>query len=72
MTYSARIPPAAGQTLVLNPFTGTEAAPVVLPVATGVFTPPQDSVKWRCRAAGAAGPGVAGTILTRYVPSECR
>jgi type IV pilus assembly protein PilA len=72
ITYTARIPPATGQTLILNPYTGTEAAPVALPVGTAVFSPPADSVKWRCRATGSGGPGTAGTILARYVPGECR
>ena len=76
ITYTGRIPPAAGVTLVLNPYTGAEAAPASLPDATGAFTPPQDSVKWKCAAAGAtlAGLGtlVNGTLQARYAPSECR
>ena len=71
MTYSARVP-GGGATLILNPFTGTEAAPAALPDATGIFTPPQDSVKWRCKAALAGGFGANGTLAARYAPSECR
>ena len=73
IAYTARIPPAAGQTLVLVPYTGPEAVPVLLPDATQAFTPPQDSVKWRCRANGAVfALGAAGSLQTRYAPSECR
>jgi type IV pilus assembly protein PilA len=76
ISYTARIPPAANQTLILNPYTGSEAAPAIMPVATAAFTPPQDSVKWRCGAAGstfaALGNFAAGTVLARYAPSECR
>ena len=73
IVYTGRVPPAAGQTLILNPYTGSEAAPVILPDATAAFTPPQDSVKWRCRANGAVfATGAAGSLATRYAPSECR
>lgn len=56
----------------------TPNAPVgtVLPVGTAAFTPPNDSVAWRCMAAGAAAAGfagtAAGTIPARFVPSECK
>ncbi len=74
VTYTARVQPAASNLLTLNPYTGTQAAPVVLPVGTGVFTPPAEPVKWRCRAAGAVGTliGTAGTLPARLAPSECR
>jgi type IV pilus assembly protein PilA len=74
--YTARIPPAANQTLVLNPYTGSEAAPLILPDATAAFTTPLDSVKWRCGAAGSTFAALAnfaaGSVLARYAPSECR
>ena len=71
ITYTARV--TAGATLILVPFNGTEAAPVVLPVATGVFSPVADSIKWKCRAAGSTfALGAAGTLLARYAPAECR
>ena len=48
----------------------------LLPVGTAAFTPPNDSVAWRCMAAGAAAAGfagtAAGTIPARFVPSECK
>jgi type IV pilus assembly protein PilA len=74
ITYTTRIQPVATNLLTLNPYTGTQAAPVVLPVGTGVFSPPQDTIKWRCRAAGALGTltGTAGTLPARLAPSECR
>ncbi|MFN3785940.1 MAG: pilin [Thiothrix sp.] len=65
---------AAGNgTLILTP-----NAPIgtVLPVGTAAFTPPSDSVAWRCMAAGAAAAGfagtAAGTLPARFAPSECR
>lgn len=65
---------AAGNgTLNLVPYTGTPAAPVALPAGAAAFTPPQDSLKWRCRAAGSAfGLGAAGTLPARFAPAECR
>ena len=73
--YSARVQATPNNLLTLNPYTGTTAAPVVLPVGTGVFTPPAEPIKWRCRAAGATGAPVIGTVGTlpaRLAPSECR
>jgi type IV pilus assembly protein PilA len=64
---------AGGGTMTFTP-----NAPIgtALPVGTGTFTPPNDSVAWRCAAAGAAGAGfvgvVAGTQPARFVPSECK
>ena len=65
---------AAGNgTLIITP-----NAPVgtALPVGTAAFTPPNDSVAWRCMAAGAAAAGfagtAAGTLPARFAPSECR
>ena len=58
--------------------TFTPNAPIgtALPVGTATFTPPADSTVWRCAAAGAlpatfAGV-VAGTLLARYAPAECK
>ena len=67
--------PAAGaNTLILTP---NSPIGTVLPPANGLaFTPPVDPIAWRCRgvAAGAAGFAgtVAGTMLARYSPSECK
>ena len=75
--YTTAVAAAGVNQLRLFPYTGTEAAPNALPVATcaigGTFTPPQDAVKWRCRAQGAAFTlGAAGTLAARYAPHECR
>jgi type IV pilus assembly protein PilA len=65
---------AAGNgTLTLTP-----NAPIgtALPAGAATFTPPADAVAWRCAAVGAANQGfagvVAGTLLARYAPSQCR
>jgi type IV pilus assembly protein PilA len=49
-----------------------------LPDATAAFTPPADSVAWRCLAANAstaswaAVPATAATLPSRFAPSECK
>ncbi len=65
---------AAGNgTLILTP-----NAPIGsgLPTGTATFTPPANSVAWRCMAAGAnAGSftGTAtGTLAARFAPAECK
>lgn len=66
---------AAGNgTLTLTP-----NAPVgtLLPNSAGAaFTPPAQNVAWRCAALGAAANGfvgvAAGTLPTRFAPSECK
>ena len=63
------------KTLTIAPYTGTLAASKALPVGTAAFTPPTDSIRWRCAAAGAttvATGQTAGTLLARYAPSECK
>lgn len=70
ITYTAA---AGGGTLVLRPYTGTPAAPTALPTSVNAgYAPPQENIKWACGAAGAAAPAVAGTLLAKYAPSECR
>ena len=82
---SVAITPATGQiTVTLTAAAGngtliyTPNSPVgtVLPVGTAAFTPPNDSVSWRCMALGAAAAGFAGTtagsLPARFVPSECK
>lgn len=70
ITYTAR---AGAGTLNIAPYTGTIASATALPTATAAFTPPQDSIKWRCMAAGVSfGVGSAGTLPVRFAPSECR
>jgi type IV pilus assembly protein PilA len=64
---------AGGGTIILTP-----NAPIgtILPVGTATFTPPQDSVAWRCMVTGAVANGfagtAAGTLPARFAPSECR
>ncbi|WP_328985227.1 pilin [Thiorhodovibrio winogradskyi] len=65
---------AAGNgTLILTPNAPTGTA---LPVGTAAFTPPNDSVAWRCGAAGADAAGfagfAAGTLPARFAPSSCK
>jgi type IV pilus assembly protein PilA len=65
---------AAGNgTVILTPNSPIGTA---LPAGTAAFTPPADSIAWKCRAAGSAAGGfagsTAGTLLSRYAPSECR
>lgn len=47
-----------------------------LPAGNAAFTPPTDSVTWRCAAVGAAAGGyagvVAGTLPARFAPAECK
>lgn len=58
--------------------TFTPNAPIgtILPDGTAAFTPPAESVAWRCAAAGAAAGGftgvIAGTLEAKYAPSECK
>lgn len=85
ITYQARVSAAGSNTLMLNPFTGTESSPAALPDSTKAFSPVADSIKWKCRAAAAAAAaggtggaaasgafGTAGTLPARYAPAECR
>ena len=65
---------AAGNgTLIVTP-----NAPVgtSLPTGTSAFTPPAESVSWRCAAAGAASAGfngfAAGSLPARFAPAECK
>lgn len=65
---------AAGNgTLILTPNAPTGTA---LPTGTAAFTPPAQSVAWRCAAAGAQATGfagfTAGTLPARFAPSECK
>jgi type IV pilus assembly protein PilA len=72
VTTSAR---AGGGTLVLVPFT---IPGVNLLDATGApFAPPVDPIQWRCNVnltlpAPGPAPTVAGTLLQRFAPAECR
>jgi type IV pilus assembly protein PilA len=69
ITYEAA---AGGGTLVLNPLNGT--ALMSGGTATASTVPTAGSVTWTCKSAGspAATLGTAGTILSKYVPANCR
>jgi type IV pilus assembly protein PilA len=65
---------AAGNgTIILTP-----NAPIgtALPVGTAAFTPPADSVAWRCGVTGAVANGfagfAAGSLPARFAPAECK
>ena len=75
--YTNRVAEAVANILVLSPHIGVSGTEVSLPVGINSFTPPENAVKWRCRAAGAATAyavalTTAPTLLARYAPSECR
>ena len=80
ITYQPRVAAATKNTLTLTPFTmtagataGAAATSNALVSAKGKFSPIQDALQWRCKAAGAtAGFGTAGTLDARYAPAECR
>ena len=66
---------AGNGTLTLMPYTGAALPGTALPLGTATFTPPADSAKWRCAGLGAAPLAVgqaAGTLPTRFAPSECK
>ncbi len=66
---------AGGGTLTLMPYTGAALPGTALPVGTAAFTPPADSAKWRCAAAGVttlATGQAAGTLPARFAPAECK
>ena len=64
----------AGTFVTLMPYTGAALPGTALPVGTGSFTPPTDSVKWRCSAVGAtlATGQTVGTLPARFAPAECK
>ena len=66
--------PAAGNgTIILTP---QAPAGTPLPDATAAFTPPAQSVAWRCMAlnadAGSFTGAAAGTLPARFAPAECK
>ena len=78
-TITATTTATAGNgTLIVSPYTGgTDAfgtAGVILPtaVAGAPLSTPANVIKYRCKAAGAAGFGDAGSLLAKYAPGECR
>ena len=65
---------AGNGTLTLMPYTGAALPGTALPVGTAAFTPPADSAKWRCAAAGVTTLAIAqtaGTLPARFAPAEC-
>ena len=70
---------AAGNgTLIVSPYTGgtdvvgTGGVALTTAVAGTPLATPAEQIKFRCKAAGAAGFGTAGTLLSKYAPGECR
>jgi type IV pilus assembly protein PilA len=69
---------AGNGTLVVSPYTGgvdvlgTGGTILTSAVAGTPLPAPASQIKWRCKAAGAAGFGAAGTLLNKYAPGECR
>jgi type IV pilus assembly protein PilA len=68
---------AGGGTLTIMPYTGAALPGTALPPGAATFTPPADSVKWRCAAAGVAAAQLAtgqaaGTLPARFAPAECK
>jgi type IV pilus assembly protein PilA len=64
--------------LIVSPYTGgtdvlgTGGTSLTTAVTGTPLATPASQVKWRCKAAGAAGFGTAGTLLNKYAPGECR
>lgn len=69
---------AGNGTLVISPYTGgtdvlgTGGVALATAVAGTPIPTPVAQVKWRCKAAGAAGFGAAGTLPSKYASGECR
>ncbi|MCO1333669.1 pilin [Microbulbifer sp. OS29] len=79
------ITPATGEIIVTmsaaagnGNLTFTPNSPIGTPLPAGAaaFTPPTDSIAWRCAAAGAvagAWAGItAGSLPARFAPTECQ
>ena len=66
---------AGGGTLTLAPGVDVAGVLTALPDGTTAFAPPAGRVTWRCAAVGALNlvpVQVAGTLLAKYAPAECR
>jgi len=59
-------------TLILRPYTGPNTAPVKLDDSTAAYQPALSNLSWACGAAGAKTPATAGTLASKYAPSNCR
>ena len=73
--YSAAVAVTGADIMYLTPYSGAiGGGEVALPVGTSVFAAPNDSIKWKCSAAGAttvAGSSTA-TLEAKFAPAECR
>lgn len=73
---AAAIPQLAGANVInLTPFAAAAAAGALAPLASGA----QGNIDWACTSAGTAtataegmGAAVAGTVLAKYVPTQCK
>ena len=76
ITYTTAVAAATANTLTLTPLSGTPAAGTNLAgTATASTVPTGGSVTWVCKAAASTNANafaVAGTLLAKYVPAECR
>lgn len=69
---------AGNGSLVISPYTGgsdmvgTGGAALVSAVVGSPISAPSSQIKWRCKANGALGFGVAGSLPNRLAPNECR
>ena len=72
VTITMDAPIQANATLILRPYTGPFGTPVALADSTTAYEPAAGNISWACGALGAAAPAVAGTLLAKYAPSNCR
>ena len=72
ITITMDKPVEDGKTLILRPFTGPVGTPVALAASTAAYEPAAGNISWACGALGAAAPAVAGTLASKYAPSNCR
>ena len=59
-------------TLILRPYTGTPDKPTELPDSTTAYEPPSGNIAWACGAEGATAPAIAGTLVSKLAPANCR
>ncbi|CAN5279971.1 pilin [soil metagenome] len=73
ITITFDAPVQADGTLIIHPYVGTVAAAADLPdSSTAGYAPPDGNISWACGAKDAPAPAVAGTLLAKYAPSNCR
>jgi type IV pilus assembly protein PilA len=74
ITYNSAVV-GSGQTLLLNPVDGDSTSGSALTgTSTGSTVPTAGSIAWNCMSASSTSTyvGTAGTLLSKYVPAECR